>query len=524
MQSPTKWPLGGGGEPPGTTTRHHVARPQDEVAPIGPKPWNMDEKITEISGLPLAAETGFGGFDAVTDDLATTYSFDRPSIHAKDVPLALTLPPGGQTTSITTPSRGASEAGVKTAAGPPPKKTKPTPPNGKPPQTGKKPTALAPVEPAPEAEPSAAVRAELSKLSPKPRKSCRECRQSPATVKGDRTFVECTVATCSAGFAGYQADLYHAPGKFCSHCLVRRYAYPPEAINPATFKCPVCTDAKVCSADADAAAGSSMSKASARRGGTGGRATAPAPRGQNRRKGPSGGGGGGSGSRKRARVRPAKRRQATPMTPLLSPGVSVVTAEGLFGVIIGSGNGFFDVRLTGDESSGKDSKVAGDAQASPIVVKRRGTVLQLRTKQPRSEQPERDGNGGDGGEDDDEEETEHVPDSSAGEADPDGMAAESEASAGVGSDDAAAAAAGGAAAASASVAASVAGSSAEERRRERQSAREREELESYTGGLRAVDVLRYVSAQHPHVLQEAVEAIVAAGGGDGGATLVPTPF
>lgn len=306
-------------------------------------------------------------------------------------------------------------------------------------------------------------------LAPKPRKSCRECRQSPATVKGDRTFVECTLSTCSAGFSGYQAELYHAPGKFCSRCLVRCYAYPPAAIDPATFKCPVCTNAKVCVPGPDAA--KTNSKACSRT-----RAPTAKQTGDPHRKDASTTGAASAGIRKRSRVRPAKRRQATPMTPLLSVGTAVVTEEGLPGVVRGSGNGFFTVELTSGDAPGVADRGTA-AKASPIVVKRRGTALQLKTAVQFSDR----GIQGDGGSEDND--GDEVPGS--------------ESKGGILSQDASS---DGRPTANATVSPSV-----EERSEE-------EEVQTYTGGLRASDVLRYIATQHPQVLQEAVDTTRANSG------------
>eukprot|EP01043_Picozoa_sp_COSAG02_P068015 COSAG02_NODE_11142_length_1784_cov_1.554896_1_plen_417_part_00 len=310
---------------------------------------------------------------------------------------------------------------------------------------------------------------QTAKLAPKPRKSCRECRQSPATVKGDRTFVECTLSTCSAGFSGYQSELYHAPGKFCSRCLVRRYAYPPAAIDPATFKCPICTNAQICVPSADAAA-TKKSKASSRT-----RAPAAKQTGDPHRKAASTAGAAGAGIRKRSRVRPAKRRQATPMTPLLSVGTAVVTEEGLPGVVRGSGNGFFTVELTSGDAQGVGDRRTA-APTSSVVVKRRGTALQLKSERPRSGRTQNDS---------------EQYDSDGGQEDNDGDATPESESKGSLSHDASS---GGCSTADAAMSASV------------EEFTEAEQVQTYTGGLRASDVLRYIATQHPQVLQEAVDA------------------
>lgn len=422
----------------------------------------MEEEITEISGLPLTAEHAFMGLEA---GVATTYSFDRPSIHAKSEQASVSSPTVIKKPPITTPARrcGDSDAPADGAAS-----ELATEPQGRASATEQKP---APVELAPEAEPCAVIRAKLSKLSPKPRKSCRECRQSPATVKGDRIFVECTLATCSAGFAGYQADLYHAPGKFCSHCLVRRYAYSPAALDPATFKCPVCTHAKVCAPSSES--GPKSSKSSKRI-----RVTAPPPRSATQRKGANPAASAVSpapSTRKRTRVRPAKRRQTTPMTPLLSVGTTVVTEEGLSGVIIGSGNGFFNVELTREDKAGANHREKGSgARASPVIVKRRGTALQLQHKRQRSKSPQRasDEDQGSGAE---------------------ALTSKSK----------------GTSAAVISHNSSGDDSNACDAAMPKVAATEKEEILLYTDGVRALDVLRYISAQHPQILREAVDATKA---------------
>jgi hypothetical protein len=245
-------------------------------------------------------------------------------------------------------------------------------------------------------------------VSPKVRKSCRECRQSEKSIKGDRDFLICRSTSCCAGFQGYQQNLYHAPSKYCTLCLSRKYGYSAEEMEPASFTCPVCSgraappiDDALGAVDGEAGQGGDVERKSAPDKavtlcsppckGRGGISAPSKPRRSDRRN--SGGGPGGSaGARGRGRAATARpsppeplggagggggagvvkkkmrRRQSTPLAALLRVGVEVRLADGVSeGVVVGAGHGYFQVQLHGPGGR---------------VVKQRSTNLQLKYPPP----------------------------------------------------------------------------------------------------------------------------------------------
>ena len=194
-----------------------------------------------------------------------------------------------------------------------------------------------------------------------PRKSCRDCRQSEKSTKGDRRFLVCGHPGCSGGFTGYQASLCSAPAKFCTLCLSRRYGYAPAEMEMPGFTCPLCDDTKsACSAPVRQPS-KSHSQHRQRDQGRGGMEARRSREGALKKGG-------------------QKRRQSTPLAPLLTVGTAVVTGGGLKGTVVGAANGYFQVRLPG----GGTKKLRGTA----LHLEREGVASEAEAEEVEEEEEE----------------------------------------------------------------------------------------------------------------------------------------
>ena len=75
-----------------------------------------------------------------------------------------------------------------------------------------------------------------------------------------------------------------------------------------------------------------------------------------------------------------KRRQSTPLAPLLTVGTAVVTGGGLKGTVVGAANGYFQVRLPG----GGTKKLRGTA----LHLEREGVASEAEAEEVEEEEEE----------------------------------------------------------------------------------------------------------------------------------------